>query len=302
MPLPTLITDLSKTAGANFPLGGDSPSALDDTQRYHGVFIAQLRDGDHVASATAKTTLVDADIFPMNDSAASNILKKITWANIKAALSTLYQPIGSYLTAGAITGSGLTQATARMLGRSTAGSGAIEEISLGTGLSLSAGVLNTVNTKAPTLSAFITATGTAVSVTSGIPTWINELTINFFGLSTNGSSNILAQLRSSTFVVSGYKSSNSSGSGGVTSNNITNAHFLAGNVAAGATFRGSLTFRRHPGNVWIGTSMLSSESSSGFYIGTSEVTLVGDLDGFRITMANGTDTFDAGEISYIYRE
>ncbi len=156
--------------------------------------------------------------------------------------------------------------------------------------------------RAPVLSAFLNATGTAVSVTSGIPTWINELCINFVGISTNGTSNLIFQLRSGTFVVSGYKSSNSSGSGGVASNSITTAHFLAGAVAAGATFRGHLTLRRHPGNVWVGTSMLSSETSAGFYIGTSDVTLVGDLDGFRLTTANGTDTFDAGEVSYLYRE
>lgn len=45
------------------------------------------------------------------------------------------------VTAGAITGSGLTQATARLLGRTTASTGAIEEITVGAGLSLSAGSL-----------------------------------------------------------------------------------------------------------------------------------------------------------------
>ncbi len=44
--------------------------------------------------------------------------------------------------AGAITTSGLTQATAKMLGRSTASTGAIEEITVGTGLTLSAGTLS----------------------------------------------------------------------------------------------------------------------------------------------------------------
>lgn len=43
--------------------------------------------------------------------------------------------------AGAITSSGLTQATARLLGRTTASTGAIEEITVGSGLSLSAGSL-----------------------------------------------------------------------------------------------------------------------------------------------------------------
>lgn len=42
---------------------------------------------------------------------------------------------------GAITGSGLTQNTAKLLGRTTASNGAIEEISVGSGLSMSAGTL-----------------------------------------------------------------------------------------------------------------------------------------------------------------
>jgi hypothetical protein len=60
---------------------------------------------------TAKTTPVDADTMPMTDSAASNVLKKVTWANIKATLKTyldtLYQPLDSDLT----TIAGLTATT-----------------------------------------------------------------------------------------------------------------------------------------------------------------------------------------------
>ena len=37
-------------------------------------------------AATGKTTPVDADELPLVDSAASNILKKLTWANLKATL------------------------------------------------------------------------------------------------------------------------------------------------------------------------------------------------------------------------
>lgn len=47
-----------------------------------------------------------------------------------------------YASAGAATGSGLTMATARILGRTTASTGAIEEITIGSGLSLSAGTLS----------------------------------------------------------------------------------------------------------------------------------------------------------------
>jgi hypothetical protein len=59
---------------------------------------------------------------------------------------------GTLALQGAITTSGLTQATARILGRTTASTGAVEEIQIGTGLSLSAGELSS------TVSAGIPAT------------------------------------------------------------------------------------------------------------------------------------------------
>ena len=49
-------------------------------------------------------------------------------------------PVGG-TASGSITSSGYTQNTARLLGRTTASAGAIEEITVGTGLSLSAGSL-----------------------------------------------------------------------------------------------------------------------------------------------------------------
>lgn len=61
-----------------------------------------------------------------------------------------------YVAPGAITTSGLTMATARILGRTTGSSGAVEEISVGTGLTLSAGQL--------------TATGVASSIVVGTTT------------------------------------------------------------------------------------------------------------------------------------
>jgi hypothetical protein len=63
--------------------------------------------GSAIHGATGKTTPVDADTVPLIDSAASNVLKKVTWANVKATLKsyfdTLYQAAGSYLTSANIT-------------------------------------------------------------------------------------------------------------------------------------------------------------------------------------------------------
>jgi hypothetical protein len=67
--------------------------------------------GTLISGATAKTTPIDADTVGLSDSAASNVLKKVTWANVKATLKayldTLYATIshahaGTDITSGTI--------------------------------------------------------------------------------------------------------------------------------------------------------------------------------------------------------
>ncbi len=60
---------------------------------------------------------------------------------LKATNSSGTDRTNEGISAGAITSSGLTQATARLLGRTTASTGAVEEITVGTGLTLSGGSL-----------------------------------------------------------------------------------------------------------------------------------------------------------------
>ena len=55
--------------------------------------------GSLINGATSKTTPVDADQIGLMDSAASNIMKKLSWANIKAALSALFVPLTGNSTA-----------------------------------------------------------------------------------------------------------------------------------------------------------------------------------------------------------
>lgn len=54
--------------------------------------------GTLINSATAKTTPVDADMLPLMDSAASNIMKKLSWTNIKATLLTYFNTLYHSLT------------------------------------------------------------------------------------------------------------------------------------------------------------------------------------------------------------
>lgn len=81
-----------------------------DGQAFNGsADITVIAPGTH--AATTKATPVDADELPLVDSAASNVLKKMTWANLKATLKTyldtLYQVLNSNLT----TIAGLTATT-----------------------------------------------------------------------------------------------------------------------------------------------------------------------------------------------
>jgi len=75
-----------------------------------------------------------------------------------------------YVAPGAATSSGLTMATARLLGRTTASTGSLEEISIGSGLSLSAGSLSSTVTSGKILQvvqATLTTTANVTGTTFG---------------------------------------------------------------------------------------------------------------------------------------
>jgi hypothetical protein len=73
-----------------------------------------------IHALTGKTTPVDADELPLIDSAASNALKKLTWANLKATLKTYFD--GLYDAAGAAAAITLTSLAG---GSSPTGSGGV---------------------------------------------------------------------------------------------------------------------------------------------------------------------------------
>jgi len=62
--------------------------------------IAVSAKEDLIKNTSAKTTLADADTIPLSDSVASNATKKITFANLKTLLASLFLP----LTGGTLTG------------------------------------------------------------------------------------------------------------------------------------------------------------------------------------------------------
>lgn len=67
--------------------------------------------GSSIHGATAKTTPVDADEFAGIDSAASNVLKKFTWTNIKATLKTYFDTLYATAAQGALADSAAQKAS-----------------------------------------------------------------------------------------------------------------------------------------------------------------------------------------------
>lgn len=87
-----------------------------------------------VTSGVASAAVSGTDYAPATTGSA--VLKASAGGFAAAVAAT------DFVAPGLATTSGLTMSTARLLGRSTAATGAVEEIAIGTGLSLSAGTLN----------------------------------------------------------------------------------------------------------------------------------------------------------------
>ena len=115
------------------------------------------------------------------------------WANSSDS-NKLYYGAAAVLTAGLIISSGLTMATNRILGRTTAATGVIEEITVGTGLTLSAGTLT--NNFSGTVSS-VAISSTDLSVLGSPITTSGTFTLN---INTNAVTNAkLAQVATATF-------------------------------------------------------------------------------------------------------
>ena len=104
---------------------------------------------------TGPSVAVDGDVAVFNGTTGKIIKVGATTGTgnlVRATSATLLTPNIGTPTSGTLTNctfpvaiqsTGITCSTARVLGRSTAGTGSVEQISLGSGLSLTAGVLNT---------------------------------------------------------------------------------------------------------------------------------------------------------------
>jgi hypothetical protein len=148
------------------------------------------------------------------------------------------------------------------------------------------------------------ATGTSVEFTS-IPSWVKRITFMLNGVSTNSTSPMQIQLGDSGgYETSGYNGSNHVFVGGIASVTLASAFLLTLNTSyqsAAGLYSGSciLTLIDASTNTWSMFGSISGHTSSIGYLTSGSKALSATLDRIRITMANGTDTFDLGSVSVL---
>lgn len=192
-----------------------------------------------------------------------------------------------YAATGAVGSSGLTMTTARLLGRTTAGTGVVEEVTIGSGLSLSANVLSASGGGGSLTFLSSTAlTGATVDVGS-IPATANRIHITLVGVtnaraSTNG---IGMQLGTSTaFQTTGY-------TGSASVDRMVVGTMLNNTDSVQSTL---IMSRVGTGNAW---SVTGSQDSSLLQAGAfaGHVSLSAALTRLRFTTTWG-DAFTAGTV------
>jgi hypothetical protein len=140
-----------------------------------------------------------------------------------------------------------------------------------------------------------TATGATVEFT-GIPSWVKRVTVILNRVSTNGTSNLLVQIGSGSFTITGYEAGVTLGGGNGSS---TIGFILSQTTAAAYSVSGSAVLTNITGNTWVSSGILAVAGSFCNVSGGS-LPLGGVLDRVRVTTVNGTDLFDAGTINIMY--
>lgn len=211
---------------------------------------------------------------------------------------------------GSVTASGLTQTTGKLLGRTTASTGAIEEITAGAALSLTGGTLDVASagitpaklSQPITLGTLAnTTSGTSVTIGS-IPSWAKRVTLMLNGVKSTGTSAKMVRLGvGGTPETTNYFACGMGYTGAAVSAVTYTAGFGLNNTNNSTDgYYGSLIFTHMGGDVWTlqGSGSCGTVSTGFTCSGTKD--LAGVLDSISITTVGGTDTFTAGSINVLY--
>jgi hypothetical protein len=136
---------------------------------------------------------------------------------------------------------------------------------------------------------------------TGIPSWAKRITIMLSGVSTNGTSALLAQVGTSAGIVAtGYLGSADLWANSPAPTLVTQGLGIGNQNAAAYVYQAVCKFTNITSNTWVGEVIGTLSSSGIIVLGTTTIALSGTLDRVRITTVGGVNTFDAGSINIIY--
>lgn len=144
--------------------------------------------------------------------------------------------------------------------------------------------------------------GTSIDFTS-IPAGTKRITINFAGVSTNGTSALMVQIGDSGGVETSGYTGHCSNQGGGSVLTMSGGFTCYTPVVAANTHHGTmvLTLENSSARTWCESAVLGSSSGTNpIAMSAGSKSLSAELDRVRITTVGGTDTFDAGEINITY--
>lgn len=146
-------------------------------------------------------------------------------------------------------------------------------------------------------------TGTTYDIT-GIPSWVSNIVVVGASISTSGSSDLLLQLGDAGgFETTGYTGTtvNPDGTTQREWSSTTGAYlaFIAGASAANTVYA-HLVLADSTTNLWVMNVSAGLETGNGGQSGCGHKALSATLTQLRLTMVNGTDTFDGGNVNAVY--
>lgn len=263
--------------------------------------------------------------------------RALYWADGTTVYCAFYMPAAGTVGKGAVTGSGLTMATSRVLGRTTASTGAIEELTVTAPIALSAGTITTsmatsrligrttastgvmeeisvagnltlsggsLTGSIGTLSTMQASTsGTAITFGS-LPAGIKRITMMLSGVSTNGTDALLCRLGDSGGIEdASYVSQVVGVANASTGNAASSTAGLILNTASVASqvIHGVIvwTLMDSATNLWAAHAHVS-DSGGVLWNSTAYKALSGTLTQINLTTAAASNTFDAGNVNILY--
>lgn len=151
-------------------------------------------------------------------------------------------------------------------------------------------------------SAIATTSGTSVTISTAIPSWAKRLTLLFNGVSLSGTSDVLVQIGPSGGVEStGYVAESAlTPNAGATAVVSSTAGFIVRLGAANTSHIGVMTINLSgTSNRWIASHTGRNTTASTTSGGGSKTT-ASTVDRLVLVSANGSDTFDAGDVTLVW--